>query len=1341
MAFRASELRLILGVQAYGTTNLARLRRDITSLGRAADVANANQLRVQDQIVAKRQQVATQARRVANMEAMLAGRRATLEARMAVDAERFAARRSALAQREMQAVETLANRRLQIGKTQDRIGSMGGSGMQKFAVQEAQLTQRTLGYKNQIATLERSSIGLGAQKLRNLAAESAALRRVVALSEEAGGEAAFQRIRAMPTRQLGKFTDDMPVDERKLREAELRYRAIQQDARRISYAQAAIPKQIAAINQQLKVTQEQDKLIQMRKTEQAAAIGRANEMLGVQQGTLQTIQARLAQIKVEEGQIAANEELTATQRKASLAALEAETAEIRIQKLELSQLLAEEERLATTRMAEAKQMDAMNARVRKAQTLETAGRTVAHAGRTAQFAGLLGTAVFAGTGAAAANFSRTAALAATQMRDVGAGFQQTAVRGKQLEGVILNMSKEFPASMDDMANSAYEIFSSMNIVKNGVVDTAKGFQLMRTANKMAVAGQVDLEEATNTLITVLNNFDPNLQHVGQTMNQVFAIVRFGRMRLSDFSKAMIPLAPLANTLGLSLTDVGSALSTLTILFGDQENSAKGLARAIEMFNLPAFAKGLDAAGVKVKDANNQMRPLFDIITDIRKASPDLATSQKSVVEWLIQVSKASGMTKAGIQGTVQARRAIAGLVTQYGLYQNILQNVTSDQTEFNDAFEAMRNTPGVQWAIFVNQMKAFAITIGQAALPALLELGDWLVNAAHWIEDMSKKTNGAAIKWGVFAAAALLVGGTLTNMLGSIVALAANMRILGATLGAVEAEATAASIATKGLQASLGVLMGIGIISIPIVLQILKGGDPGLWDFLGAALAGAGGGAMIGGAVGGPLGALGGAAIGAITVPVVIHVISKFQGKNGTPLQEEWSRYINQALKADNKVKGFDWLKVEPGHVLDKDEFTRQWKAHLASMKIPDIGETVGQNFKAKQNKPKSLMDKYLDYVRRLTKSQLDAMNKYWDSLAGGEDGSAADDAAAMAKERAKAISQAYENMQQKIDTMVDKLAQTYDKFREENKTAMGDLFQGPAISGFMGQIFQSINDTLSQFGQTVPVPIELLNRDLEMQIKNFAKLREGYAALLKRGVPQEVVQQIQQMGMSGLPFIQGLLQASGPQFKRWVKNVKQSQKDIKAATKIDFNNQLKQWRKYGSDIADEIINGLSADAAQEKLKGGFKTYVMDLFGSTFKKEMSAEVAKAMKDFKESRDASKTAKTAAQKAAEAARKGLKNPGKGLLPDQKTQTTASRAGGRVGRNARTGISHSTLPGSGVAVGVDVAESHKIGLPRSTGPRVIVNNNGDRVTVHADGVHPKKVKQAFNKKSFENRNRKR
>lgn len=1308
MAFRASELRLILGIQAYGTTNLARLRRDITSLGRAADVANANQMRVQDQIVAKRAQVAASTQKIASMENRLAQNRVLVEAQAAAQAERFATRRSMLAQRELQATEALANRRIQIGRMEDRIGAMKGSGMQGFAVQDAQLAQRRLGFQNQLNTLSRQGIGLEAQGLRNRAAQIRALQRLEAFT---GGGRQMENVLKMQK----TFENAAPH----IQAQALQYKALLKDAEKIAAANAHLPAQVAAVNQQLAVAVEQEKLISARKFEQAAAIGRAEEALIAQRATLSTIEERLVAINAEEKAIAASESMTNAQRTRSLALLDDQVVALNIEKVKVGELIAEYETLSTVQLQRARAADEAAARAGRAQQLEVAGRTIAHIGRTAQFAGLITTAAFTAASASFADFNRGAALAGTQMRDVAAPMAQAAVRGKQLEDQILRLMQVFPATAQEMSDSAYEIFSSMNLAEGGVVNVAKGYRLMAVANKVAVAGQVDLDEATKAMIVTLNNFDPNLEHIGQTMNQVFAITRFGQLRISDFAAAMTPLAPIAKTFGLSLNDVGSALATLSIVFKSPQQGAQGLARAIELLNLDPFTQGLEKFGVKVRDTTGRMRPFSAIIEDLAKQFPEAATSQKGIVNVLTDISKASGLTKAGIQGTVQARRALGALITSMGLYRNIINNVTNDQGEFNKSYQALNRTPGVQWQLFVNQMRAFALVIGRAALPVMLRVGDWLIKAAHWIERLVKNTDGAIVKWAAFAGVAILVGGTLLNVAGSLTALVANLKIATISMATLEGQATTAGRAAGILGSTLTVLAGIGIISIPIVMQVIKGGDPSLWDFLGGALSGAAGGAMIGGAVGGPIGAAAGAGIGAITVPIVMNVISHFQAPNPAdmePVKAAYQNFMRDALKPGGQPISFD-------------EFKKQFDANINKFKIPRIGEDIAREGKKPLSEADKLMKQYQDYLKASNQDWLKAQKNYINALTGGDSGKGkADEAVRLAKERARIHAQAWKQMQEEIQQTVDKLGQTYDQFLDQNKQAFGELFQGPALSGFLGDIFRGINDTLMQFGQSVPVPIQLINKDLEMQIANFDKLREGYAALLKRGIPQEVVQEIQKMGIAGLPFVQGLVNASGPEFNRFVKNVKTKQKELEKYTKIDFTNQLNQWKKYGSDIATKMIDGLSSEAAQAELKMGFDKYVMQLFGKTLTENMNKTIQAGLAALDETKTAgdkatkgqdkiSKQAVAAAKRAREAAR------------DKTTDKAAANADKAAARRTAPQV---TLPSIAAVSGGFVPG-------RASGITTI--HTGDQVTIHADGVHPKRVSQVINKNSFERRNRKR
>jgi hypothetical protein len=318
--------------------------------------------------------------------------------------------------------------------------------------------------------------------------------------------------------------------------------------------------------------------------------------------------------------------------------------------------------------------------------------------------------------------------------------------------------------------------------------------------------------------------------------------------------------------------------------------------------------------------------------------------------------------------------------------------------------------------------------------------------------------------------------------------------------------------------------------------------------------------------------------------------------------------------------------------------------------------------------------------------------------------------------------------MQDKIDQAVDKLGGVYDKMLNQNKEFFGQLGQGPVMTGFLGSMFTDINEMLMQFGQSIPIPMNIINQDLEIQMANFSKLREGYAALLKRGVPLEVVQQLQQMGMAGLPFVQGLVQASGPEFQKWIKGVKDSHDDIVKATEIDFNAQLKQWMKYGSDIATKIIDGLSSEAAQAVLKEGFRDNVIKLFGDTFREEMAAEIAAGLKEIAEG----EAARIRAEKKAKAAAKAARDA-KGPPPLAGKQPQVSDK--QVPKGAPPGI-------QGPVVNIGKAA----GLPPLVGasgnintPRTVINNYGDQNKITASGVTPRGVTAAMNKKSFTQRNR--
>lgn len=890
----------------------------------------------------------------------------------------------------------------------------------------------------------------------------------------------------------------------------------------------------------------------------------------------------------------------------------------------------------------------------QALRMERIGRQVAHFGRLMQFAGLIITAGFGMAAGSFANFSNEASLAGTQMRDLGAPISQAVERAGLLRDEIMGLMMEFPATADEMSQAAYEIYSSMNIVKNGVVDVEAGFKLLEIANKAAVAGGTDLAEATNTMITVLNNFDPELRHVGRTLNEVFAIVRFGRMHLNDFGEAMTKIAPIAKTTGITLKDAGAAFATLSIMFQDTQNAAAGLGRAMEIFTLPQVQKGLQAWGVNITDAHHRLLPLYDIIGKLIKRFPELATGQKSAVQTLMEITRGSEMTKVGIQGTIQARRAIAALATNYALYGDILGNVTNSKKEFDAAFAARIKDPGVQWQIMLNTFRALVLVIGQAVLPVFLKVGEYITDFIDWFRQLNPTIRESVLQFGALAGIFLLIGGTVLNIYGSLIALRANLFLLTKAGGAVGASLSAAMIVVRTFA-----LMGIGVLIAQVFgLQkaiVIMTTAWLVWKTRAIQAIGSVVAAIVTGS------AIAGAAIRTAMIRTGILAVVVAAGFAADWIITHWDKVRAFFIAAAAAIRA-TWedlmLRALPGitmigvgYMLQALSPLQTGLAKLVSV-IPGVGDALSniiqpaqilvregkdllasgakdfgeiftkayndamKRFAKDRKKDKSSFERFMKDLKEaqrkfVSEDFLKQQQAFLDSIGGGEDGKR------LAKERTQAIAQAHENMEQKIGNAVDSLINMYERLRQENARALA-AFQGPVMQGIFGNIFSSINDTLRQFGIQIPVPFEILQRDMEMQLDYFKRWQAALAGLAKRGAPPELINQIREMGPeAGIPIAEGLLSGGKKGWRDLIKTWKAGQKILDKVTEKQLDDQLAQWQKHGKDAAWAMVNGIGSSLQSAELRDKYSAYIRNTFGAILRKEMADEVAATMKNVTE----------------------------------------------------------------------------------------------------------------------------
>lgn len=437
-----------------------------------------------------------------------------------------------------------------------------------------------------------------------------------------------------------------------------------------------------------------------------------------------------------------------------------------------SELATASQRLAQNQ----RQVKLLNNEIRRArwEPIAAGGRIMQHTARVVQMGGLVVTASLGLMAHSAANWQTEVALAATQTRKAGQSFQATARNSEYLQSRILKLMKQFPASSQEMSSAAYDIYSSLNISLPG------GVKLLKLFNQAAVAGQTSLDEVAGAAITVMNDFRIGVPGMTKAFQTMFAAVRYGRMTFGQFVAMMPQLSPAFSAAGFGLNEMAKAAAFMTRVMPNTRMAATSLARLTEMFGRKDFIAGAEKMGAKITDVHNRLLPMPKIIDVLIKKFPQIARAAKSgkgdvELQNFFKEVTALGSGKAGTTGTIQGRRAMIFMVTQAKLMRQIYKDVGADRNEFTMSLRAMEKTTGVKWGVFINQLKALALEIGVAVIPAFLEFGALLQRLVKWWHSIDEPMRNQILHWAAYGGAIALVASAVLVVAGAFVRLVATL--------------------------------------------------------------------------------------------------------------------------------------------------------------------------------------------------------------------------------------------------------------------------------------------------------------------------------------------------------------------------------------------------------------------------------------------------------------------------------------------------------------------------------------------------------------------------------------
>ena len=811
--------------------------------------------------------------------------------------------------------------------------------------------------------------------------------------------------------------------------------------------------------------------------------------------------------------------------------------------------------------AEIAQRSALTARGAAAEKNYVRGRTIAHGGSLAFMGGAVTTGLAGLAASSYAKFDVSSTKAATQVGAIGNSAAQTTKQAKELEKAILGMATEFPASADDMAQSAYDIFSSMSLGDTAVEQMTNGIKLLKVANKAAVGGQIDLGTATNTMITVLNDFNPSLKNIDHTMAQLFSTVRFMRGGFGDLGDAMNKLAPAAHASGQSLLEVGAAIAQVTRGIPSQAQAGTSVARLLDVFGRPDFQEGMRKFSAKFKqdlditkvaaDGTERLIPLHDIISKIVKLSPHLTgggVDLQNTIKIITALGSASG--KGGTQSTVQSRRALTELIIGYKNYSSILKQSREDTVEYDKSVKALSETAGVKWQIAMNKLKVAWIQFGQAAMPILLKVLDLLTRAFEHFSRMSSGHKKIIASLIVIAGLVATVGGLFASAFGGIFMLLAWNR-LRLVLKATEALGVGAEVtATKiGLISKALLIMRRLAGPIAVVVSILynisdKKKRHKIWDDA-------------------KHGMLGSAAL-ELTVGTDFGIGDRFGGRKWKQPAKDREKWIKDALKdalSSKNTFGITNLNKVNKQAAAADKYGTDMLAWAKRMTAAEDASTK----------------KIASYYKRLAKAKVEA----------AQAGKAAEE--------------------QSLKTMEAFMVSKESAFRSSNKQGM-DLFGGPGAGGPIMGAFSDINNLLAGLNiKPIPVPVEFILQAQDFQVSQFEDWRSALDMLKKRLGPKynKMVLELQSQGVASNPLVQSMLKATPAELKKWKTNWDKMQTDIEAATKADIKTLKDLWATYPKDVVTRIMLGLQDE--EGTLSNGYRQYLV----GTYPQQLAVEYGKA----------------------------------------------------------------------------------------------------------------------------------
>lgn len=378
------------------------------------------------------------------------------------------------------------------------------------------------------------------------------------------------------------------------------------------------------------------------------------------------------------------------------------------------------------------------------------------------------------------------------------GEEFDALRAKAIElgGETAFSANEVAEAMTEMAKAGWD---SQQILDGmgGVLDAA------------AASGE-NLGTVSTIVADAITGFGMEAKESTRVADLLTQAANSGTIGINDLGESFKYIAPVAGSMGLSIEDVTTALSAMSMsgIKGSQAGtSLRGvLTRMVKPTDQVAAA--MDELGIVLTNSDGTFKSLDQILSEMRGSFSGLTDEQKTYY----------AATLAGQEG-------MSGLLSLLNMsqeeYDEIAASMDNASGVAKETAEVMRDNLSADVEGLMGSLESLAITLASLIVPALRDFVQWLTQLVNKFTALSPETQKTILMIAGIAAAigpVLMVLGKLTSSIGSIITTFG--KIPGA-IAKVKGAFTAVSAAIGGISAP--------VVAVVAVIGVLIAAFVNLW--------------------------------------------------------------------------------------------------------------------------------------------------------------------------------------------------------------------------------------------------------------------------------------------------------------------------------------------------------------------------------------------------------------------------------------------------------------------------------------------------------------------------------